>query len=218
MTKKPVQRTRKVALCYIRVSTREQVSVGASLDAQRAILTAEAARRGWECRVVSDEGLSGKSLNRPALQEALELLDSGQADYLLALRIDRLSRSVADFAGLLDRAAKRGWGLVMMQPDLDTTSASGKFLAHVLASASEYERRLISDRTREGMAQRRAEGVRMGRPKDMDPDVVARIKREHAAGKSLVAIADGLSAEGIATARGGRRWYPSTIRAVVTAG
>src|SRR5687768_16772734 len=102
MAPRKAARNPPLALCYTRVSTLGQVADGASLDAQRAILTAEAERRGWECRVIADEGLSGKTLNRPGLQEALELLDGGRADYLLALRLDRLSRSVSDFAHLLD--------------------------------------------------------------------------------------------------------------------
>ncbi len=188
------------------------------MDAQKAILTAEAKQRGWDYEVVADEGLSGKNLNRPGLQSALERLDAGRADFLLAVRIDRVSRSVADFAGLLDRAAKKGWNLLMLSPSIDTSDAAGRFTSNILAAAAQFERELISARTAEGMQQRRLEGVRMGRPATMDPDVVARIKREHAAGRSMLSIANDLSAEGIATARGGKRWYASTVRAVITAG
>jgi Resolvase, N terminal domain len=107
---------------------------------------------------------TAKDLNRPGLASALERLDSGDADALLALRLDRVSRSVADFAGLLARAKRRSWCVVLLSPNLDTEDAAGKFTAHVLAAAAEYERDLISARTREGMAQRRAEGVHVGRP------------------------------------------------------
>src|SRR3712207_1768458 len=94
-------RGRPLALAYVRVSTEEQVSEGASLAGQRQALTVEANRRGWDVEVVADEGLSARSLNRPGLQHALERLDEGSADALLAVRLDRVSRSVADFAGLL---------------------------------------------------------------------------------------------------------------------
>ncbi len=210
-------RTTPLALAYVRVSTAEQAENGASLDAQRATLTAEARRRGWDVEVVADEGASAKSLNRPGLLAALERLDRGDADYLLAVRLDRISRSVADFAGLLDRAAKRGWGLAMLSPNLDTTDAAGRFTANVLASAAQYERELIATRTREGMAQRKAEGVRLGRPRTMPQDVVERIVAERAAGRSLRAIADALTAEGVPTAQGGARWYASTVKAAVEA-
>lgn len=109
--------------------------------------------------VLSDEGKSAKTLNRPGLQSALRRLDAGEADHLLAIRLDRVSRSVADFAGLLDRSAKKGWGLVLLSPNIDTSNAAGRFTAHVLASAAQYERELIGQRVREGMAQRKAEGV-----------------------------------------------------------
>lgn len=125
---------------------------GASLNAQRAALVAEADRRGWDVEVVAEEGLSGKSLKRPGLQSALTSHDRGEADVLLAVRLDRVSRSVADFAGLLDRCQRRGWELVLLSPNIDTADPAGRFTAHVLASAAQYERELISQRTREGMA------------------------------------------------------------------
>src|SRR4051794_28677833 len=91
------------AIGYCRVSTGEQVNSGAGLDAQRAVLTQEAARRGWELQLVVEEGLSAKDLNRPALRKALLRLDAGEADVLMVSKLDRLSRSVKDFGGLLER-------------------------------------------------------------------------------------------------------------------
>jgi DNA invertase Pin-like site-specific DNA recombinase len=217
MTKSSSTRTRPLALAYVRVSTAEQVEHGASLDAQRATLTQEAERRGWDVKVIADEGLSAKSLNRPGLQSALARLDGGDADFLLAVRLDRVSRSVADFAGMLDRSSRKGWGLVLMSPNIDTSDPAGRFTGNVLASAAQYERELIGARTREGMAQRKAEGVVLGRPRTMAPDVVDRIKTARAAGQSLRSIADGLNADGIRTAQGGVRWYASTVKAAAEA-
>jgi DNA invertase Pin-like site-specific DNA recombinase len=208
-----------LALLYIRVSTSGQVDHGVSLDAQEAALTAEAKRRGWDFELVMDKGFSAKNMNRPGLQRALAKLDAGTADHLMAVRLDRISRSVSDFAATLDRSARKGWGLVLLTPDLDTTSASGKFLAHVLASASEYERALISDRTREALARKKvvlaAKGERLGRPKTMPDAVVERIVRERAAGRSLRAIAEGLNHDQVPTAQGGKAWYGSSIKAVL---
>ncbi|WP_344470646.1 recombinase family protein, partial [Nakamurella flavida] len=186
---------------------------GASLDAQRAALTAEAAQRGWDLELVADEGLSAKNLNRPALTAALDRLDNGQADTLLSLRLDRISRSVADFAGLMVRAQRRGWGLVLLSPALDLADPAGRFTANVLASAAEYERELIGARTREGMAQRRAEGVHLGRPSTLPTASVDRIRELRATGLSLAKTAAALTAEGVPTAAGGQ-WYPSTIKAI----
>lgn len=204
-----------LALAYIRVSTTEQAEHGASLDAQRATLEAEAEKRGWDVEVVADEGFSAKSLKRPGLLSALERLDAGKADFLLAIRLDRVSRSVSDFAGLLDRASKQGWGLTLLSPNIDTSDPAGRFTANVLASAAQYERELIGVRTREGMAQRRAEGVRLGRPRNMSSQVVERIVAARRDGLSMRRIAEVLNEESVPTAQGGSRWYASTIKAVL---
>lgn len=209
------RRARISALGYVRVSTEDQASEGASLDAQRAALSAEADRRCWDLELVADEGVSAKTLNRPKLQAALERLDRGYADALLAVRLDRVSRSVADFAGLLARAKRRGWQVVLLSPNLDTADAAGKFTAHVLAAAAEYERDLIGARTREGMAQRRADGVHVGRPRTLPLDVIARIVRERAAGSTLRAIAEELSADGVPTARSAGPWSTSSVQGVL---
>src|SRR5689334_19964591 len=103
---KRANRVRPLALGYVRVSTAEQATEGASLEAQQEALTAEADRRGWELEMVSDAGWSAKNLRRPGLTDALVRLDRGQADALVAVRLDRVSRSVADFAALLARARR----------------------------------------------------------------------------------------------------------------
>lgn len=215
MSKRAQRRHRPLALAYVRVSTVEQATEGASLDAQRAAVVAEAERRGWDVEVVADEGYSAKDLKRPGLSAALERLDVGEADALIATRLDRVSRSVADFAGLLARAKRRSWRMVLLSPNLDTEDAAGKFTAHVLAAAAEYERDLIGARTREGMAQRRAEGVHVGRPRVLSEGVVRRIVEERAAGSTLRQIAEGLSADRVLTARGRDTWSVSTIQGVL---
>lgn len=212
---KPAKRSRPLALAYVRVSTVEQVQDGASLDAQRAALDAEGERRGWDVEMVADEGYSGKDLKRPGLSAALDRLDHGEADALMAIRLDRVSRSVVDFAGLLARAKRRSWRLVLLSPNLDTEDAAGKFTAHVLAAAAEYERDLIGARTREGMAQRRAEGVHVGRPRTLDESVVSRIVGERTDGLTLKAIAANLTSDGVPTARGRTVWSTSTIQGVL---
>ena len=209
------KRTKPLALAYVRVSTDDQAAEGASLEAQRGALIAEAQRRGWDLELVADEGASGKNLERPGLIAALERLDRSEADALLAVRLDRISRSVADFAGLMRRAKRRSWRLVLLSPDLDTEDPAGKFTAHVLAAAAEYERDLIGARTREGMAQRRAEGIHVGRPRTLPPDLVDRIVVERAHGATLRSIAAALTADAVPTAHGGVAWHASTIRAVL---
>jgi DNA invertase Pin-like site-specific DNA recombinase len=128
--------------------------------------------------------------------------------------LDRVSRSVADFAALLERASKRSWGLVLLSPALDLADPAGRFTANVLASAAQYERELIGARTREGLAQRRAEGVRLGRPASVPDAVVARIRDERGSGRSWTAIADRLNDDSVPTGQGGSRWWPATVRKI----
>lgn len=213
--KKRAKRDRPLALAYLRVSTEEQAKDGASLEAQRALLIAEAQRRGWDVEAVVDDGYSAKSVEgRPGLVDALGRLDDGDADVLLALRVDRLSRSVSDFAQLMARSRSRGWDLVACDLGIDTSTPHGGLMAHVLASVAEYERRVIGVRTREGMEQRRREGVHVGRPPTLDPQVVARIVQLKADGENLSEIARILVADGVPTARGGE-WRASTVKAVL---
>ena len=209
--------SKPLALSYVRVSSLMQLEEGASLDAQEATLREEAARRGWDVEIVREEGKSAKDIKgRPALTEALTRLDKGQAQFLLAVRLDRVSRSVADFASLIERARRCHWGMVLLSPNLDLTDPSGEFVANVLASAAQYERRLISVRTREGMAQRKAEGVTFGRTvEDEFLPTYRRVLTLHSEGVSLNAIARTLNEERVPTAKGGK-WYASTVKAMVT--
>jgi DNA invertase Pin-like site-specific DNA recombinase len=203
------------ALGYIRVSTDEQTASGLGLDAQRRALRAEARHRGWHLELVVEEGRSGKDLRRPALLDALDRLDRGEAHLLVVSKLDRLSRSVKDFGSVLERAQKRGWSVVCLDLGVDTTTAVGEFTANVVASASQYERRLIGQRTRDALAERKAQGVRLGRPQVLPEDVVTRIVSESLNRMSLRRIAFGLTADEVPTARGGSAWSASSVQAVL---
>lgn len=203
-------------VAYTRVSTSEQADSGAGLGAQRSAIDATAAARGWEIVArFEDGGISGSTLDRPGLNEALAMVERGDADALVVAKLDRLSRSLMDFAGLMERARKRGWSLVALDLGVDTTTPAGEMLANVMASFAQYERRIIGQRTKDALAVKKAEGVKLGRPRTLADDVVARIVAERAAGRTLTAIADGLNADQVQTAQGGNGWYPSTVRAVL---
>lgn len=201
---------------YIRVSTEEQSQSGLGLADQRAVIEAEAKRRGWEdVLVLADEGYSAKNLARPGIVEGLQMLSEKRASILVVSKLDRLSRSLYDFAGLMERAKKEGWAIVALDLGVDMTTPSGKAMAGVMAVFSEYERQLIGARTSAALQQLKAQGKRLGRPVSLDPAVASRIVAMREEGKTLQAIADTLNAENIPTARGGQRWYPATIAAVV---
>lgn len=199
---------------YVRVSTTEQADSGAGLAAQRAAIVAEVGRKGLTLvGIYEDAGLSGKSLDRPALVEALELLRSGQASALVVAKVDRLSRSLLDFASLLNRAEREGWKLVALDLGLDMTTPAGELMAAIVAATAQYERRLISGRTKAALAQKAAQGVKLGRPRRLAPEVAARIHRCRAAGATFQAIGDELNGEHVATATG-RDWTPQLVRKV----
>jgi DNA invertase Pin-like site-specific DNA recombinase len=84
-----------------------------------------------------------------------------------------------------------------------------------MASAAQWERRIIGQRTKDALAARRAAGVRLGRPRTLAAETHDRILTARAAGASLAKIADSLNAESVPTAQGGARWHPSTVRAVL---
>jgi DNA invertase Pin-like site-specific DNA recombinase len=90
-------------------------------------------------------------------------------------------------------------------------------MANVLATFAQFERRLISQRTKEALAVKKAQGVRLGRPRTMPASTRRRIERDRAKGKSLTAIAAALNDAGVPTAHGGQRWHASTVRAVLRA-
>jgi len=201
---------------YMRVSTEEQAESRAGLEAQRAAILAEAERRGWHLvEVIEDAGFSGKSLKRPGIATALDALRRHRADALVVAKLDRLSRSLLDLAGLMETATREHWALVALDVNVDTTTPSGKAMASMMGVFAQLERDLIGQRTREALAIRRREGVQLGRPRLLPEAVVARIVAERAEGAALQLIADRLTAEGVPGGQGGRRWYASTVRAVL---
>ncbi len=164
--------------------------------------------------VYEDDGVSAKTLKgRPGLTDALEVLASGEASALVVAKLDRLARSVHDFAGLVRVAEREGWGIVALDLGVDMTTPTGGLLANVTASVAEWERRIISLRTSEALAQRKAAGVQLGRPRSLDPVVADRIRSRRAKGETLRAIADGLNIDAVSTPSG-REWSPALVRKV----
>ncbi len=202
-------------LGYVRVSTSEQADSGLGLRAQRSAIRAECARHGWTlAKVYEDAGASAKSLSgRPALAEALDVLAQGEAGALVVSKLDRLARSVADFAGLVRRAEAEGWALIVVDLGVDMSTPTGGLLANVTASVAEWERQVIAQRTRDALKALKASGVKLGRPRLLDPGLADRIRAERDTGATLQAIADRLNAAGTTTPTG-RSWSPALVRKV----
>lgn len=150
---------------YARVSTQRQAEDGYGLDAQQTAL------RDVADEVRVEHGRSAKTVTgRPVLQGLLRDLRPG--DVLYVTRLDRLTRSLVDFAALVEDAQARGWRLVVMDGSFDLGSPTGRAMAGMLAVFGQLERELIGARTREGIAERRAEGTL---PSDVPPAARARM-------------------------------------------
>ena len=145
---------------YARVSTIEQ-----NPALQHDALTAAGA-----VRIFTDHA-SGATTARPQLGAALDFLRSG--DVLAVWRIDRLGRSVADLVSLVGDLEARGVQFRSITEAIDTTTPGGELVFHIFAALAQMERRLISERTRAGLAAARARGRRGGRPTVMTPDKLA---------------------------------------------
>ena len=142
-------------LGYARVSTTDQ-----NLDLQLDALQAAGCARLFTDRV------SGARTDRPGLAAALA--ECRPEDTLVVWKLDRLGRSLPHLVETVRELAARGVGFRSLQEQLDTTSSGGKLIFHIFASLAEFERDLIRERTRAGLAAARARGRLGGRPKGVD--------------------------------------------------
>ncbi|HZI37263.1 MAG TPA: recombinase family protein, partial [Acidimicrobiia bacterium] len=205
-------------IAYTRVSTEEQAVSGLGLKAQEtAIRTATAARGADLVAIYSDPGISGAVApeDRPGLTDALGAVGPGRAGVLMVAKLDRLTRTVLDFAFLMQRSQREGWALVTLDLGVDTSTPQGELMANVFATFAQFERRLIGQRTKDALAVKRAQGVRLGRPVTLPSAVRERIVAERRAGATMAAIAAGLTADAVPTAQGGARWHASTVQSVL---
>ena len=160
---------------YARVSTEEQ-----NLDLQRHALTAA----GCEL-VFEDQGISGAAVERPGLADALAAVGPGGA--LVVWRLDRLGRSLAHLIQVIDTVGKAGGGFVSLSESIDTTTAGGKLIFHVMGALAEFERSLISERTVAGMKAAKRRGKHVGRPRALTAHQIIHARDLLASGKETQA-------------------------------
>lgn len=140
---------------YTRVSTQDQ-----SVDLQKDALEKSG------CEKIIVEQISGTIRNRPSLDKTLDMLREG--DTLVVWRLDRLGRSLKDLIELINQLEERQIGFRSLQESIDTTSSGGKLIFHIFGALAEFERNLILERTRAGLAAARARGRKGGRPKSLN--------------------------------------------------
>ena len=198
-------------VAYVRVSTEEQASHGVSLAAQEAKLRSYCELYDHELvEVVVDAGQSAKSLNRPGLQQALGMLRRGEAQGLLVLKLDRLTRSVRDLGELLETYFQSS-ALVSLQEQCDTSTAAGRLVLNVMTSVAQWERETTSERTSAALQYKKTQGVQLGAPALKDEATIARAVALKAEGLTLRQVAEQLTAEGFQTLKGGR-WEAMTVK------
>lgn len=153
-------KTQTVAI-YVRVSTGSQ-----TVENQERELLAHCQRQGWQVyRVYRDEGYSGAVAVRPALTEMLNDARLGRFNILVVWKIDRLARSISHLLEVLTELKGLGIGFVNLTEAINTETAQGRMLCSFLAAIAEFERELIVERVRSGMARAKANNVKIGRPR-----------------------------------------------------
>ena len=218
------------AIGYIRVSTEGQAREGVSLDAQRDRIEAYARAKALDLtEVLVDEGLSGKTIDRPALQTLLERCRAGAVGHVIVWKLDRLTRQTRHLLNLVeDVFLARHIELHSVSESLDTSTPHGRFVLTLFGGLAQMERELIAERTRSALAFKRESGNPTshpplgfranGRRDRMLPvpeevAVVHRILDLWRSGLSYRAIAVRLDQEGLPTKRGAR-WHASTVKKV----
>ena len=174
---------------YARVSTEEQ-----NLDLQTEALKATGCEKIFE-----DQGISGAAIERPGLAAAIK--HAGEGDVLVVWRLDRLGRSLPHLIEVITGLREAGIGFHSLQEQIDTTSAGGRFYFHMLGALAEFERELISERTKAGMASARRRGQHIGRPRKLSAQQVKHARELIGSGKETRAAVAALFGVNVATLR-----------------
>ena len=230
MRSKRASKPRKI-VGYCRVSTTEQAQAGFSLEAQRSrieLFASLSERFQPVDEFLVDDGFSGSTLTRPAMTDLLSRIERGEVAAVYVTKLDRLSRNLRDILRLLDLCQRTDTALLSASESLDTSSAVGRMVIHLLGTFAEFERGRISERTSDVLGYRRKsrkvyspvtpfgyrrEGDQLVKIAE-EQDALAEMRRLHEAGATYKMIIDMLDARGVMPHRGAR-WYPSSVRAVL---
>jgi len=233
---------------YTRISVDDQRSEQTfdSIDAQRESCESYVASQksdGWTCLAAryDDRGISGATTERPALQRLLADVAAGEVDCIVVYKVDRLSRSLLDFARLMDRFNQLGVAFVSITQNFSTADAVGRLTLHMLMSFAEFERSMISERTRDKVHAARRRGRFTGSTPPMgyriadeggrlvvddeEAECVRRIFGLYLECGSLIPCVQRLNAMGVTTKRhrskkgnvtGGKPFVKTSLHAVLT--
>jgi len=222
------------AIGYVRVSTKDQAENGVSLNEQSVKINAMCLARGDELLEIIEDGESGKDLNRPGFQRLKAIVEKQPkaVDCVIVCKLDRLTRSLGDLADLLVLFEKCDVALVSLAESLDTKSAAGRLVINVMGAVSQWEREVISERTKAALAYKKSQGQRVGNiqygwclspdgksllPKPYEASIVCLIKRMRSEGHmSYRDIAKMLNKNGYKN-RNGNSWRHEAVEDVFKA-
>lgn len=204
-----------LAAIYVRVSTEDQVLHGFSLAGQEDVLKNYASALGYEIyNVYKDEGKSAKDIKkRPAMQQLLQDAEQKKFSAIFIYKLDRFSRSLKDLILTIDKLKEWNIDFISLQDKIETASASGKLMFHIISAFAEFERNIIGERTTFGMQRKSKEGGFVNKPPfgykmidknlEFDPKNVPRVRQifeEYVQGDSSLnklAIKYGFSINGL---------------------
>lgn len=224
MARKTVREVAPVALVYLRVSTARQATDGVGLDAQEAKCRAHAERMGWPvARVFSDEGISGKDglENRPGLVALVEAAQKTPGAIVVVYSVSRLARRQRLLWNLLDD--REGYGLAVSSAteSFDTSTPTGRAMLGMLATFAQLEADMVSERTRDALAELKARGRKLGAPSmaDLNPDAVRLVRELYETGRfTHRTLAEELNRRSVPTVKGSGKWWPKTVRTALLSG
>ncbi len=153
--------TKPLAAIYVRVSTEEQARQGISLSAQEESLKNYASALGYEIyKIYKDEGKSAKDIKgRPEMVQLLKDAESRKIQAIFIYKLDRFSRSLRDLIETIEKLKEWGVDFISLQDKIETTSASGKLMFHIISAFAEFERNVTGDRTKFSMDKKARDGL-----------------------------------------------------------
>ena len=221
---------KKIAGIYIRVSTEDQAREGFSLGEQEEKLRQLCKYKDFEIyKIYKDAGISAKNMkDRPAFQQMLEDMKAGKLNYIVAYKLDRVTRSVRDLEVLISTLEQYHCFLICDRDDVNTSTANGRFFVRMLTVLSQLEIEIVSERTKFGLNGAIKAGhipgkVPLGYYRDTDKtlkvdvttkDIVLRIFELYLEGKSYQTISNILNEEKVLSPNN-KKWCDSTIDRII---
>ena len=222
----PLKEEKMKAYGYIRVSTEDQVKEGISLDAQKEKIKAFSVVNNLNLiEIISDEGVSGKNMDRPGLDRIIELAKGKEAEAVIVYKLDRLSRRTRDLLYLIEDVFKNeNTRFFSLTEQIDTSTAMGKFFLTMMGATAQMERELISERTKATLQYKKQQGHSLGRipygynrengklvANENEQAIIKKMKKLKRQGKSYRKIANALNEEGVVPRIKKAKWHDSAI-------